>query len=126
MDDAARLAARAWIRQRRLMPVAEYDKLTARSHIHFSPDGGSAVHAHLHTPPALASDQDILGRAVVCMGVCMGLVGEERTAQLQYLMLTSRLLRKPVSGVVKGLSSTGKSFTTECVVELFPDEAKLA
>ena len=78
-----------------------------------------------HTPPSLASDQDILGRAVRCMRVCMGLVGEERTAQLEYLMLTSRLLRKPVSGVVKGLSSTGKSFTTECVVELFPDEAKL-
>ena len=51
--DAARLAARAWIKQRRLFPVAEFDKLTARSHIHFSPDGGSAVHAHLHTPPSL-------------------------------------------------------------------------
>jgi hypothetical protein len=122
MDDAARLAARAWIKQRRLFPLTEFDKLTR---IHSRPGNPSADHAHLHTPPALASDQDILGKAVVCMRVCMGLVGEERTAQLEYLMLTSRLLAKPVSGAVKGLSSTGKSFTTECVVALFPAEAKL-
>jgi hypothetical protein len=124
MDDAARLAARAWVKQQRLFPVAEFDKL-ARSRIHLPPGNPSAQHAHLHTPPSLASDQDILRRAVVCMGVCMGLVGEQQTAQLEYLMLTSRLLAKPVSGVVKGLSSTGKSFTTECVVKLFPDEATL-
>ena len=126
MDDAARLAARGWIKQRKLFPVAEFDKLAdRRRHVHFPPGHPSAEHAHLHTPPSLASDQDILGRAVVCMGVCMGLVGEQRTAQLEYLMLTSRLLAKPVSGVVKGLSSTGKSFTTECVVALFPAEATL-
>jgi hypothetical protein len=124
MDDAARLAVRAWIKQRKLFPVAEFDKLT-RGHVHSPPGIPSADHAHLHTPPSLASDQDILSRAVVCMGVCMGLVGEERTAQLEYLMLTSRLLTRPVSGAVKGLSSTGKSFTTECVVALFPDEATL-
>jgi len=125
MDDALRLAARAWIKQRRLFPVAEFDKLAPRSNVHFPAGTPSAEHAHLHTPPSLASDQDILGRAVWCMRVCMGLVGEERTAQLVYLMLTSRLLGKPVSGVVKGLSSTGKSFTTECVVALFPAEATL-
>jgi hypothetical protein len=123
MDDAARLAVRAWVKQRKLIqPITEFDRITR---IHSRPQTPSAHHAHLHTPPSLASDQDILSRAVVCMRVCMGLVGEERTAQLEYLMLTSRLLAKPVSGVVKGLSSTGKSFTTECVVALFPDEAKL-
>jgi hypothetical protein len=123
MDDAARLAVRAWIKQRKLFPVAEFDRITRN--VHSLPRHPSAQHAHLHTPPPLASDQDIPGRAVVCMRVCMGLVGEERTAQLEYLLLTSRLLAKPVSGVVKGLSSTGKSFTTECVVALFPDEATL-
>ena len=123
MDDAARLAVRAWIKQRKLFPMPDFDRFTRR--VHLRPGIPSAEHAHLHTPPSLAFDQDILSRAVVCMGVCMGLVGEKRTAQLEYLMLTSRLLAKPVSGVVKGLSSTGKSFTTECVVALFPGEATL-
>jgi hypothetical protein len=60
---------------------------------------------------------------VVCTEVCMGLVGEHKSAKLVYLMFTSRLLREPVSGVVKGLSSSGKSFTIECVVRLMPPEA---
>lgn len=59
------------------------------------------------------------------MRVCMGLTGETRTVKLEYLMITSRLLPKPVNGVVKGLSSSGKSFPLVCVVRLFPDEAVL-
>jgi hypothetical protein len=47
MDDAARLAARAWIKQRKLFPVAEFDKLAS---IHGGPPGLSAQDAHLHTP----------------------------------------------------------------------------
>ena len=53
----------------------------------------------------------------------MGLVGENRNAKLVYLALTSRLLEKQVSTVVKGLSSSGKSYTIQCVVVLFPPEA---
>ena len=124
MDDATRQAVRRWVLSRRLIsPISEFDRIT-RQH-NTTPSLPPAAHAHLHTPPALASDQDILSSAVVCMRVCMGLVGEQQTAQLVYLMFTSRLLRKPVSGVVKGLSSSGKSYTTECVERLFPDEAKL-
>ncbi len=40
-----------------------------------------------------------------------GLVGEDRTTKLLYLALTSRVLDQPVSVVVKGPSSGGKSFT---------------
>lgn len=83
----------------------------------------SAVSAHLHTPPALASDQDILRRAVGTLRVCRGLVGENRAAKLLYLAFTSRLLAEPVNAVVKGLSSSGKSYTIECVAALFPAEA---
>ena len=79
--------------------------------------------AHLHTPPPLASDQDILRRAVGVLRVCRGLVGENRAAKLLYLAFTSRLLAEPVNAVVKGLSSSGKSYTIECVAALLPPEA---
>lgn len=79
--------------------------------------------AHLHTPPALAADLDILRRAVVQLRVCRGLVGEVRTVKLLYLAFTSRLLDDPVNVAVKGLSSSGKSYTVECVADLMPPEA---
>lgn len=84
---------------------------------------GAAEPAHLHTPPALASDQDILRQMVRTLRVCKGLVGENRNAKVTYLALTSRLLDKQVSLAVKGLSSSGKSYTIECVLGLFPPEA---
>lgn len=79
--------------------------------------------AHLHTPPSWASDLDILKRMVGVLRVCMGLVGEHRSAKLVYLAITSRLLDEPVNIAVKGLSSSGKSYTIECVARLFPEEA---
>lgn len=54
-----------------------------------------------------------------------GLVGEERTAQILYLVLTSRLLDKQVSAGVKGHSASGKSYTVETVAKFFPEDAYL-
>lgn len=87
------------------------------------PSRPPADDAHLHTPPTWASDQDILARVVRTLRVCMGLVGERRNAKMTYLAITNRLLDKQVSLVIKGLSSSGKSYTIECVVRMFPDEA---
>jgi uncharacterized membrane protein len=53
----------------------------------------------------------------------VGLVGERRVAKLIYLAVTSRLLERPVSIVVKGPSSGGKSFTVDSVLRFFPGEA---
>lgn len=53
----------------------------------------------------------------------LGVVGEEKTSKLTYLLLTSRLLDRPVSGVLKGPSSAGKSFITENTLKFFPDSA---
>jgi hypothetical protein len=50
-------------------------------------------------------------------------IGERRNAKLVYLAITSRLLSSPVSLVVKGVSSGGKSHTVEAVVRLFPRHA---
>jgi hypothetical protein len=52
-----------------------------------------------------------------------GLVGEDRNAKILYLVLTSRLFGRPVSVVVKGPSSGGKSFTVEVVLKFFPSSA---
>jgi hypothetical protein len=52
-----------------------------------------------------------------------GLVGEERAAKLVYLCATSRFLKRPVSAVVKGPSSAGKSFVTERTLAFFPASA---
>lgn len=50
-------------------------------------------------------------------------VGEERAAKLLYLVLTSRLLDSPVSAIMKGPSSAGKSFITDRVISFFPESA---
>jgi|GEM_PF-786442 len=53
----------------------------------------------------------------------LGVVGEVNQAKLLYLAMTSRLLDKPVSLVVKGPSSSGKSYVSQKVLEFFPDTA---
>jgi hypothetical protein len=56
----------------------------------------------------------------------LGLVGEGRIAKIIYLAVTSRLLDKPISLAIKGPSSSGKSFTVEIVLKVFPDSAYYA
>jgi hypothetical protein len=74
--------------------------------------------------PDLALEPSILssfGRAIRSAGV----VGEEHIAKTEYLAITSRLSDKPTSLVIKGSSSSGKSFTTEQVCRFFPEKAVL-
>ena len=71
-----------------------------------------------HEPSILDRFADILPRA--------GVVGEQRTARLLYLVITSRLLPRPASAVVKAPSSAGKSFVTERVLTFFPPGAYYA
>jgi hypothetical protein len=71
---------------------------------------------------ALLACPDLLGEfAAVCRR--LGLVGEDRNACILYLALTSRFLDRPVSVVVKGPSSGGKSFLVETVLKAFPPAA---
>ncbi|MBM3302316.1 MAG: hypothetical protein FJY85_20485, partial [Deltaproteobacteria bacterium] len=70
----------------------------------------------------LATSPDILGRLMEVMEQS-GIAGERRLIKLIYLCLTSRMLPKIVSIVIKGPSSTGKSFLPEKVLELFPESA---
>jgi len=83
-----------------------------------SPSGNGAT----VQPPELAREPRILDRMVSELERD-GLVGEQRAAKLIYLVLTSNLLDRPICAVVKGPSSTGKSFVTERVLSLFPASA---
>jgi DNA primase len=51
-----------------------------------------------------------------------GYVGEPRNKKLAYLIATSRLLPKPLSGIFRAQSGSGKSYLMECVAELMPPE----
>jgi hypothetical protein len=73
--------------------------------------------------PALAYEGNILEKFARDLKVVCGVVGEERIAKLLYLAITSRFLDRPVSIVVKGPSSGGKSFTVEQVLRFFPASA---
>lgn len=73
-------------------------------------------------PPPLATRRRILD-ALAAEVRTRGLVGEERTAQVLYLVVTSRLLSKQVSAGVKGHSASGKSYTVETVLRFFPRHA---
>ncbi|WHZ27564.1 MAG: DNA primase [Nitrospira sp.] len=85
----------------------------------------SAEAAQLHTPPALAQEPNILAKFEKAIGE-RGMVGEERCAKVLYLAFTSRLLDQPVSVAIKGLSSSGKSFTTETTLKFFPATAYIS
>lgn len=70
----------------------------------------------------LARDPAILAR-FADTHTHVGLVGEEAAAKILYLALTSRLLDRPSSVVVKGPSAGGKSHVVETVLRYFPEEA---
>ena len=52
-----------------------------------------------------------------------GVVGEADTARLVYLILTTRVLARPVSAVLTGASSTGKSWLLGAILTFFPPSA---
>lgn len=66
------------------------------------------------TPHILAKVTDITNR--------MGVVGEETLRLMVYLCYTSRVVKEPLSIVVKGESSSGKSFSCQNVQKLIPEE----
>jgi hypothetical protein len=70
----------------------------------------------------LASDPALLDKFAADIEAC-GLSGETRKAKILYLALTSRWLPRPVSVVVKGPSSGGKSFLVNQALRFFPESA---
>jgi hypothetical protein len=69
----------------------------------------------------LAQAPDLLER-VVRQVQSLGVVNEGELIKLIYIAATSRVLDHPINPLVKGASSSGKSFTTKLTLELFPTE----
>jgi hypothetical protein len=74
---------------------------------------------------ALAKTPQILDRFSDALAAS-GLAGEVRAGKLLYLIVTSRLLDRPVSAAVKGPSSAGKSYLCGRVLDFFPPRAYYA
>ena len=55
----------------------------------------------------------------------LGVAGEDELALAVYLIGTSRLLPRPLAGLVTGASSAGKSFVISTVAKLFPRGATI-
>ncbi len=72
----------------------------------------------------LLCDPDLLQR-LIRDTEAIGCVGEENNKVVVYLALTSRLLSNPISLLVKGDSSGGKSFLVETLCRLFPESEVL-
>src|SRR5262249_36584619 len=53
----------------------------------------------------------------------LGVAGERETTGTVYLIGVSRLLDRPLAGIVQGPSSSGKSYLIEKTASLFPPEA---
>jgi energy-coupling factor transporter ATP-binding protein EcfA2 len=52
----------------------------------------------------------------------IGIAGEKQLRVILYVIMTSRLLDKPLSAIVQGASASGKSYIIETVAKLMPPE----
>ncbi|MCI0701523.1 MAG: hypothetical protein L0241_10615, partial [Planctomycetia bacterium] len=69
----------------------------------------------------ILEDPELIGR--VCdAAATLGVAGERELVATVYLIGVSRLLPRPLAGIVRGSSSSGKSYTVEKVAALFPPE----
>jgi len=53
----------------------------------------------------------------------IGIAGERELSLTLYIIMTSRLLDKPLSAIVQGASASGKSYIIETVAKLMPPES---
>jgi hypothetical protein len=70
----------------------------------------------------LAGLDNILDKLIESLAA-IGLAGERGAAQIIYLILTSRLLQRLVSAILRGPSAGGKNFLLDMVLKHFPPEA---
>jgi len=87
-----------------------------------SPDSEEARRDAWRLCRSLARRDDILAEVVYVLR-SNGVAGEARAIKLVFLAVTSRLLKQPISVVLKGPSSAGKSFLLQRTLDLFPREA---
>ncbi|MEN6307975.1 MAG: hypothetical protein ABFD91_09495 [Anaerohalosphaeraceae bacterium] len=64
---------------------------------------------------------DIINRDIEAVGIA----GEKDLCRQLYIIMTSRILNKPLSGIVFGASASGKTYMIETVSKLMPQESVL-
>lgn len=103
-------------------PVAAQEVVSGIDPAHTPSETRATVQPPPAEAPALAREQDILAKFLVDARRA-GVVGEDNLVATEYLAITSRLLDKPASLVIKGASSSGKSYSTETTCKFFPAKA---
>lgn len=94
-----------------------------------APNTGTRSDPLAGTPRDVLDDaNDLLGdpRLIKRVGddiARIGLAGERELALTVFLIGVSRLLPRPLAGIVRGSSSSGKSYAVDTVSALFPPEA---
>lgn len=73
---------------------------------------------------ALLADPKLINRILADIER-IGVVGEQQLAISCFLIGVSRLLPRPLAGIVQGTTSSGKSFVIERVSRMFPEESLL-
>jgi len=73
----------------------------------------------------LVCSPNILGKFIQDMG-SLGVCGEERVAKTLFLSVNSRYLDRPISNIVKGQSSGGKSYVVQETLRFFPTDAYIS
>ncbi|MFX0194889.1 MAG: hypothetical protein ACFFCW_02110 [Candidatus Hodarchaeota archaeon] len=81
-----------------------------------------------NTPPEIKDDalavlkNENIFEQISCNIASIGVAGEDELCLTIYLVMTSRLLEKPLSVMVQGASASGKSFIIETIAKLMPPE----
>lgn len=69
---------------------------------------------------------DKLMHKIKCAIDRQGVIGEDKNKLILYLIYTSRLMRKPISCIIKGPSSSGKTYIMNKVLSLVPNEGYIS
>lgn len=100
----------------RLMADAhEWSEVEAQQYAEQAKEAKGIATELMRCPDILAEFGRLCGR--------LGLVGERKRAALLYLILTSRVLPRIVSGLCKGTSAVGKNIVVNTVLRAFPESA---
>ncbi len=96
-----------------------------------SPDGRNAAALLAAMPQGIRDEAEsmladpLLIQRVIDDVAKRGVAGERELIATTYLIGVSRLLDRPLAGIVQGPSSSGKSYVIEKAAEFFPGEAVL-
>ncbi|MBI3725135.1 hypothetical protein HY251_14475 [bacterium] len=93
-----------------------------RSQVERKPESVVLTEARKRAAERLLQAPDLLDRAAHALE-SLGYVGEEQVKRIVYLVATSRLLARPLSGILFASSGAGKSELLDRVAQLIPDES---